>query len=210
MFKLLFSVVLVFLFFSCKQPEEKVVGFDDIARKSKQKENNKASKPIAIKTYYETLDVFSKQLIDSLQWTKEQIFPLDSVFFSDRFGAEKTTKWYYKSEQDSLVFFRWSFKDSIKTLNTFYNWMDCFGPKCRSIRVGDQVKFSPRSNLFLLQNKELFFIESKKAVDFERVFSVFDTLQWNKQWRFVVFQAPRKKSNWMTRNSLGELLPIQK
>lgn len=192
-------IIVCLLLFACTQEKEEVVNFDDLTSKSDYKENEEDKKPKEV-VYYDSLDFLSQTLIDSLEFDKKSVFPLDSVFFSDRFGAKKTDKWYYKSDQDSLVFFHWEFKDSIKTFNTFYNWLDCYGNNCTSFHVGQAAKFSKRGTLFLLQDKHLFFIESQLAINYERLLEILDNSKWNKKWKYLVYQAPRKKANWMSRS----------
>ena len=137
---------------------------------------------------------------------------MDSVLFSDRFGAKHTEKWYYKTEADSLVFFHWEFKDSLKTFNTFYNWIDCYGPKCKSVQVGMPAAFSKRATFFLVEGKHLYFVESDLKIDPEIYFAYFDgpqkkTKKFN-TWKYAVIQQPRKKAEWFSRNDKGELLPL--
>lgn len=203
----IFLLILTLLFFSCNPGKEEVVSFDDISSGSKKDyDKDSISKITKVGLYADSLSDLSKNLIDSLEFDRKLIFPLDSVLFSDRFGAKKTEKWYLKTEKDSLVFFHWEFKDSIKTLNTFYNWIDCYGKNCKSIHVGDEVAFSKRATLFLIQDKHFFFIESNQKIDFERMLEVFDNSKWNKKWKHIIYQAPKKKAKWFKRDLEGKLI----
>lgn len=207
----LHTFVFILLLISCSNKKEKVVSFDDISKSSERyKEGQTKKDSIAtLPKTYDLLSHFSKTWVDSLVFEKEKIFLLDTTLFSDRFGAKKTEKWYYKTEKDSLVFMHWEFKDSIKAQNTFYNWMDCFGPSCKSIMIGQEAKFSKRSLTFLLQNNHLFSIESNVKQDVERYLNLFDNLKWNKTWKYIMIQALRKKGTWFSRNSEGILVPIK-
>jgi hypothetical protein len=206
---LLYALVLSLL--SCSNKKEEVVSFDDISKSSdRYKEGHTKKDSIArLPKTYDLLSHFSKTWVDSLAFEKENIYFLDTTIFSDRFGAKKTEKWYFKSEKDSLVFMHWEFKDSIKAQNSFFNWLDCFGPSCKSIMIGQEVKLSKRSLTFLLQNNHLFSIESNAQQDVERYLNLFDNLRWNKTWKYIMIQAPRKKGTWFYRNADLELINIK-
>lgn len=206
-----FLLVISFLALSCSNKKEDVVNFDDISTSSDRYKEGQVKKDSTsnLPKTYDLLSNISKTWVDSLGFEKEKIFLLDTTLFNDRFGAKKTEKWVYKTEKDSLVFMHWEFRDSIKTQNTFYNWLDCFGPSCKSIMIGQEVKFSKRGLVFLLQNNHLFSIESSLKQDIERYISLFDNIKWNKTWKYIMVQMPRKKANWFSRNSEGVFVPIK-
>ncbi|MGV3629997.1 MAG: hypothetical protein ACO1O6_02275 [Bacteroidota bacterium] len=205
------------LLFACTSKPEETVSFDDLTSDSEKYGKNDTVAEVEKKAFYfDSISPLSQNLIDSLEFSRDLIFPLDSVLFSDRFGAKQTEKWYYKTEKDSLVFFHWEFKDSLKTLNTFYNWIDCYGPKCKSIQVGMPAVFSKRATLFLVEDKHLYFVESDLKIDSEKYLTYFDPPQKAKsklpakvkKWKYVVIQQPRKKAEWFSRNNKGELVPF--
>ncbi len=200
--KYFFQLIIVsMVVFSCNSKKEEIVDFDDLSEGSNKNYDKDSSKKIeTVALFYDSLNPFSQELIDSLNFDKKSITKLDTLFFPDRFGAKKTEKWYSKTEKDSLVFFHWEFKDSLRTYNTFYNWLDCFGKNCRSIKVGDKIAFSKRATLFLIQDKHLFFIESNLPIDYEKYLNYFDSKEWPREWKFLVNQLPRKKAEWIKRN----------
>ncbi|MES2587820.1 MAG: hypothetical protein V4622_02500 [Bacteroidota bacterium] len=198
--KNLLFISLVLSIFSCNTKKEEVVDFDDLTQGSKKNyDKDSSDRDEKITFYYDSLSDFSKNLIDSLEFDKKGIFKLDTLFFPDRFGAKKAEKWYLKTEKDSLVYFHWEFKDSVKTYNCFYNWLDCFGKNCKSIHVGDLVSFSKRATVFLIRDKDFFYIESNFPIDYEKVIAPFDTKLVKAKWKFIVNQLPRKKAEWITR-----------
>lgn len=202
-------------FAACTSKPAETVSFDDLTPDSeKYGEDDTLSKSVDKKFFYfDSITPLSQNLIDSLEFNRDFVFPLDSILFSDRFGAKQTEKWYYQTEKDSLVFFHWEFRDSLKTFNTFYNWIDCYGPKCKSIQVGMPAAFSKRATLFLVEDKHLYFVESDLKIDPEKYLSYFDGPQRKvkkfKKWKYVVIQQPRKKAGWFARNDKGELVPIR-
>ncbi|MCE3296391.1 MAG: hypothetical protein K0R65_2105 [Crocinitomicaceae bacterium] len=199
---------------ACNPKPEETVSFDDLTSDSEKYGNNDSLPGTVEKEvfYFDSISPLSQNLIDSVGFDRKLIFPLDSVLFSDRFGAKNTEKWYYRTDKDSLVFFHWEFKDSLKTFNTFYNWIDCYGPKCKSVQVGMPAAFSKRATLFLVEDKHLYFVESDLKITPENYLSYFDGPQGKlkklKKWKYVVIQQPRKKAEWFARNDKGELVPI--
>jgi hypothetical protein len=210
--RLIYFLILFLILFACQEKKEEIVDFDDLNPSSKRdfdKKNYNTSDEGNI-YFADSLQDFTIQLIDSFAFDKKNIAKIDTLFFPDRFGASSSEKWYLKTEKDSMVFFHWTFKDSIKTFNTFYNWLDCYGEKCQSIRVGDKAIFSKRAACFFVENKDLYYVESTKMFDFERFLKVFDKEDVFYKMKYIVLQKPRKKAEWFSRNSEGILLPFQK
>lgn len=164
--KFYFLLFVGLFFLACKNGNDaEIVDFNDISPDSKRNyeiDSNSVSKNR--KSYFDSLSLFSQQLIDSLEIDHEQIKKLDTLIFPDRFGAKKTEKWKKINEKDSMVFFHWEFSDSLKAQNTFFNWLDCYGSKCKSFRVGEEIKFSTRASSFLLYENHLFFFRRKSKL----------------------------------------------
>jgi hypothetical protein len=201
MCKFLGLFIFVTSLYACTSKQEEEVSFDELTESSEKykegQEKNQQEKKDSL--FYDQLSDFSKFIVDSLAWNKESIIPIDSMFFSDRFGAKKVEKWVYKPANDSIVWMHWEFKDSVKTLNTFYNWLDCYGKNCASYTVGQAAKFSKRATLFLVQDKHLVFLEADRAIDYERLLTILEENKWVTKWKYVVYQAPRKKASWIQR-----------
>lgn len=209
--KFSYFLFLFLLLFACQETQEEIVDLNDLNPSSKRDYDKKDDIAANEGDIYfaDSLSDFTKLIIDSLKFDKKQIAKIDTLFFPDRFGASSSEKWYLKTEKDSLVFYHWNFKDSIKTFNTFYNWLDCYGSKCQSIRVGDKVTFSKRSACFFVENKDLYYVESSKIFDYEYFTKLFDEEEKAKKFKFVVIQKARKKAEWFSRNELGELVPLK-
>jgi hypothetical protein len=201
-------IVLLFLI-SCNGKKEEFIDFDDLSPDSKNKSKEIENKSTKNYVFADSLSDFTKQIIDSFAFDKTQITEIDTNFFPDRFGASSSEKWYLKTEKDSLVFYHWKFSDSIKTFNTFYNWLDCFGSKCKSIRVGEKVSFSKRAICFFVENTDLYYIEASNLIDYEKFMQVFDEKDSFKKMKFVVIQKARKKAEWFSRDSEGVLVPFK-
>ena len=198
---------------ACKSGNETdTVDFDDISKPSAKyasADSSSVSSKETVPVYYDSISVFSQQLVDSLMFDRTNVFKLDTLIYPDRFGALKADKWYYISPKDSLVFMRWEFKNNVQTKNTFFNWIDCYGKHCKSIKVGDEVNFSRRATLFLLADKELIFVESGQKINPEHMLGILGNLKKQKKWDYFMLQQPRGKAAWKSIDEKGEVLDLK-
>jgi|GEM_PF-929995 len=206
-----FCGIIAFLV-ACKSGnEQEVVDFNDLSKpSSRYGEGDSVVQPVAVKGFFvDSIEPVWKQFTDSMHWDKRTVFGLDTLIFPDRFGAVKTLKFYCKTPKDSLVFMRWQFRDSIPAQNAFFNWMDCYGKRCKSIRIGQEVNLSPRATCFLLQNKELIFVESRQKINFEQYLEILESLKFGKQWKYLVIQTPGGKARWNAVDPEGEVRKLE-
>lgn len=195
------------IFSACQSNQsDKVLSLDDITESSEvytELDSVPVQNEIGI-NYYDSISSFSQRLIDSLSVDRKFIKLLDTVIFPDRFGANFSEKWYAKSSSDSLVFMRWVFQTELKAENALYNWLDCFGKKCRAIPLGNETYFARRGTMVLCNQKELIFIESGKKIDQIKWLQYLQDANKKKEWKFFFFQQPNRKIEWKTINSEGE------
>lgn len=203
---LIFGMLLCCGISACKSDStEEVIDFDELSKPSDKYngQDTLSDTAIAVPVYFDSVSVFSQQLIDSMAFDKKMIFKLDTLIFPDRFGALKTDKWYYLSPKDSLVFMYWQFGSKVKAENTFFNWLDCYGRNCKSIAIGDPAIFSKRGTLFLQDEKDLIFIESRQKINEERLLEILSHLRKTSKAQYFTWQQPGKKANWKTIDKEG-------
>lgn len=211
MSRFLYFTSILLLLFSCKNEEAETVDFNDIVKPSEKYGNSDTVKTEARAepVYYDSVSAFSQQLSDSLAFDRKQLFKLDTLIYPDRFGAKQTDKWYYISPKDSLVFMRWQFKNRVQTQNTFFNWLDCYGPRCKTIAVGEAASFSKRSVLFLIRDKEMIFVESAQKMDGGKLLAIISNLEKQKQWQYFILQQPKGKAVWKTVDAEGAISDLK-
>jgi hypothetical protein len=154
------------ILFSCTSKPEETVAFDDLAPTSERyKEGRGSDTAVQVKVVDQRpasslfLSIVDT-LMDDSRWVK-----WDTVLYPDRFGPKKQEKWFTVGQNDSLVLLRYEFRDSSMTKNAFFNWLDCFGPKCKSYSVGDNIRIPRRSGLVLVGAKELIILEGGRSLD---------------------------------------------
>lgn len=190
---------LILILFSCGgKGDDEVVDMSEISPSSKSKkdysdfENQK-------KDSVSFIDSLPKQyigLIDSLRIDHWNVQKLDTSLFPDRFNAKSNLKFCWKMKGDSISFLHWSFKDSVRTNTALYNWLDCFGPKCKSIKVGDKVNFQKRNMLIMVNENSLVFIDSEKKIDSEKWIQLLKDQRMGENWKFVISQTRKGKASW--------------
>ena len=197
----LFSFLFLFLIlFSCTNDEkEETVDLSDITSSSERYKEGKAEikKKKKEVNFIDTLDVRFKGILDSLKINDSVVQKLDIVSFPDRFGAKSVTKLYWKEKRDSINLLDWEFTDSLKTENAFYNWIDCFGENCKSIKIGDKIKIQKRGLLILVNEKHLLVIDSGSKIDCEKWIEIVRGQQFGDSWKYIVYQPQKGKSTWM-------------
>ncbi|MNK02210.1 hypothetical protein D3C87_200300 [compost metagenome] len=193
---------------SCSDTESETISLEDISHTSDkfndiddQKEVVKVKDEKPKTAYF--LTAFDSIYQDA-SWHK-----LDSLLFPDRFGPSKLEKWYLLNKKDSIVALHYEFKDSLRTKNAFFNWIDCYGPKCASYQVGSQFKKQNRSSLFLVGEKHLIYMESAAPIAAEKLVGILNEEKKDQNWIYVLEIPGRKKTRWTTIRE-GEINEITK
>ena len=202
MFLKLFSFLfLSFILFSCSNnKKEETVDLSEITSSSERYKEGKSEvkkKKEKELNFIDTLDVRFKGILDSLKINDSVVRKLDIVLFPDRFGAKSITKFYWKEKKDSINLLDWEFSDSLKTENAFYNWIDCFGENCKSIKIGDKIKIQKRGLLILVNDKHLLVIDATSKIDCESWIKLVGSQKFGDTWKYIVYQPQKGKSTWM-------------
>ena len=109
----------------------------------------------------DTAEVIGTEIID--QFVSNQLEAFDTAIHSeyhplDRFTFNQRQKIRFKSKtdvpygDDTMVtpraeMFYYTFSDTTKTKNAFYNWLDCFGGECDMIKLNEDfgaIKMPPK------------------------------------------------------------------
>lgn len=203
--------LLVFLFFllgvvACSSKTEKVVTLDELnapSEKYQEEENAISQKHVEI-CDYDSLSLFSKRFIDTLDIPKKSIRRIKTALFPDRFNPIKSEKWVAVDKKDSLVYQHWKYSDSVVAENTFYNYLDNFGAKKIALKFGDKYRISVNAFVLLLQDRSMVTVESRIGIDLKKMTAILDTLGFGSQWKLVLFQQKGKKSEWFEKLNLNK------
>lgn len=196
-----FILLSIIVFFSCSEkPKDDIVNMKDIIPSSKnyQEGGNKGGKVINELSFSDSLPSSYKEIIDSLKLDYKVIKKLNLEVLPDRFGSLTNQKFYWTAPDDSIVFLDWKFKDSLKTSTAFYNWLDCYGKNCRSIKVGEKVSFQKRSILLFVNDIHIILIDSEKKINQELWLKLFKDNGFGENWKYIISQPKKGKAKWMS------------
>jgi hypothetical protein len=195
MWKYLISCLVLILVACTDQPAE-TVGYDELAPGSGKYKDKQSSPKVDSSVVNERpenslfLAIVDTMMLES-RWVK-----WDTLLFPDRFGPNAQEKWMTIGTKDSLVLLRYQFKDSLRTKNAFFNWIDCFGPKCKSYTVGANIRIPKRTALWLVGSKELVIIEGNKLIDEKVVREILNKDPKKENWLYLVNIPKTGKTTW--------------
>lgn len=199
---------LVLSFVSCTDSKKETLTLDEISHTTDKFKDVDKPQEIPKIQDEKPQSAYFLTAFDSL-YKDASWFKLDSLLFPDRFGPSKLEKWYLLNQKDSLVALHYAFKDSLRTKNAFFNWIDCYGPKCISYRVGSQFKKQSRNSLFLVGVNDLVYMESKLAIPADQVIELLNEKKKDQNWLYVVEIPARSKTRWSVMKE-GELEELKK
>lgn len=133
---------------------------------------------------------------DSVRIKFDSVFPSFTRHFMDRFNAKSFIKNKLYVENDSIIHYRWSFKDSTTAKNALYNWLDCFGNKCNPIKMYESFKSEKQHSLIFINQKSISYISSNHNLskdlwmNFEKSVFSKDSMQ------LLIVQHPGKNALW--------------
>jgi hypothetical protein len=197
LFTISFIASVLMLVMSCSDGEKETLSLEDISQTSDKFDHIDDSKEMVEIKDEKPKKGYFLTAFDSI-YKDASWFVLDSLLFPDRFGPSKMEKWYLLNQKDSIVALHYEFKDSLRTKNAFFNWLDCYGPKCASYQIGAQFKKQNRNSLFLIGENQLVYMESKFPIAIEKLVAILNKEKEDQNWIYVVEIPGRKKTRWST------------
>jgi hypothetical protein len=158
----------------------------------------------------ETIDFgFDQTVADSIGLKVMEIDSVKEPFFVDRFSPRSQTKLQLQLKEGQLLYCQWTFKDSVKTKNALYNWIDCYGEKCKSIHFGQKVNFQKDNFRLFMNDTSITYISSSLKLSTEDWQAYLKSVNGVEEWNLIIEQATRGKAKWMCffDDKLEELIP---
>ena len=180
------------LLVNCKEQKRDVIDLSDILPTADET-NNDINELATNNSTSILINSFSSNGIEV-----SAVFEIEAAKFPDRFGPSNSVKYELVIDTDTVNYYRWVYKDSLKVMNAFYNWIDCFGEKCKSIFIGEQKNFQMNALQIFVNDSSLIFIENKNKVDYELWTAFHDSLGYSREWNYVIEQNRRGKATWFT------------
>lgn len=194
---LLFFGGLFLLCFSCTEKDDyEVISSEDVLP---QAEGQYDYVEDTTKQDHLELNEFEQRLIDTIpniQFTNTNYFYIESTrLMPNQLGSQKKNETYFILDSIPYHFIEWTFKDSSRTVNAFYNWLDCFGNDCRSIKLDEEVNGCKQAFIIWVSDTRISYFESTLNIDENK----WKQILLNKKgaWNFIIRQAPNGKIKWI-------------
>ena len=151
-----FLIVSIVVMCSCSENKETdYIKYEDIGVHSNKNVDLIPNESTLLKT---NMDSFNFEHLDIQIQKVEEVLSSD---FLDRFENQSSSKRLLIGASDSVYLKSWSYKDSLMTLNAFYNLLDCFGPNCRIVELYSDAYSEAKYNLFFISDKNIHWIHSQ-------------------------------------------------
>lgn len=178
--------------FACTQKKPKVIDMSDITPHSERENDGKANDDKSKIIDYG----FDLKIADEVGLQVMEIDSIGEPLFPDRFSPKKIKKLTLHLKENSITYCHWTFKDSIHTKNAFYNWIDCYGSNCKSIKYGQKMNFQKDNFILLESDTSLTFISSPIKLIADDWLKYFELQTEIKDWKLMIYQATRGKATW--------------
>ncbi len=185
------------LFFACSgQDNYEVVSSEEVLPQAKgdydytEQENEEDTLEMS------TLEQNLKASLDGIQFSKNNDLRIeDTRILPNQLGYKEKKETFFNYDSIPYHFLEWTFVDSTQTVNAFYNWLDCFGNDCRSIKINEAVNGCKQAFIVWVSDTNITYLESTDPIEKRK----WEELFFNKKraWNYIIQQAPRSKINWL-------------
>lgn len=193
--KILIFLSALVLIVSCKDTKEELLNLNEIAPTSDNYKEGKKIKETEDTSVEKVETLLDQQKLEEQQLHLKSLRSTDTLLFPDRFSAQSSRRFYYSIENDSVLYSKWKFKDSLKTKNVFLNWSNCFGTRCKSASIGEKVNLQGQGFLLLSNDTCLIYIATNSSSEQKKWINYF-TSEEDIQWRYILTQPKSGKVTW--------------
>ena len=201
-----FFLLLLFVsvMLSCGESKnDDVIDMGDVTPHAKDRIKDSLSEklPDTLSGYLDTA------LLAELKLPVKDIDQVEIDLLPQRLSPKSSFGYKMGFKKDSLTYIHWSYKDSVYTKNALYNWLDCFGTKCKSVRLGEAVSMQRKGMLLFMSDTSITYISSNQPLKKEDWLTYFESYAKRKDWRLVIEQKNSGKATWFAVKEL-EFSPI--
>lgn len=189
--KIITYISIVLLLFGCQEPKEEVLDLKDVLPSS-DRDYSKTDEEVEMNDDDVLLAWFNASGFEFIS-----VQPMTKRLFPDRFGPDTSYMYELISEEDTIDYHKWVFKDSAKVINSFFNWIDCFGDNCKSLYVGEERNFQKNGFHLLVGDSTLVFIEGN-GLSFNNWYEFHESIGYKSDWNYSIEQRYRGRARWYT------------
>ncbi len=126
----------------------------------------------------------------------DSINKVSTTLMADRFGHIDDVKYELIGGGQVLHIYRWTYKDSARVTNALFNWIDCFGPKRKSIQVGESKNLQKDAFHLYANNECMIFVESDHAIKTRSIEDYLASIDIKDDWNYILEQSRNGKVRW--------------
>lgn len=160
--------------------------------------------------YNDEVEEEARVPLDSLQLALKGFFPgivFDSVnplterkvvYMPDRLGYTHKTEERFSLDGHAYHYLQWEFEDSSKTVNAFYNWLDCFGAYCHAVRINEEKNIEKEAFILWISPTHITYLageENLSLTDWQNIFFYQDVPITD--WYYILQQNVKGRMKWV-------------
>jgi hypothetical protein len=190
---LVFVIFILFCFSCSEKQNDSTVELDDIRPKSNY--NTSSKKTELTDSIAFLLNEYNQ---DSINLNIRYLRANTESCFLNRFPHLKSANRSITTA-DSLQNYLhefYLFKDSIQMKNAFFNWLDCNGKKCESIKLYEERKIESNNLLVISTSKSIDILRSQQKINPEEWIDFVRFKRENNDFKYILFQKKNQKAKW--------------
>ncbi len=194
-----FLILLAMFFYACSGKDEiEIISSEDFFPQAKGNYDydNNQDTLLTNKTsslQLKILELFPDADFDTINPLKEN----RPLFIPDRMGYESKREEFFTIENKAYQFTEWSFVDSAKTINAFYNWLDCYGFMCASIHINQQVTLEHKEVIIWVSEDKIAYLSSIASLNLRNWQNLLYPEYEEEDWYFLLQQRRGVLLDWI-------------
>jgi hypothetical protein len=90
----------------------------------------------------------------------------------------------------------YEYVDSNQMKNAFFNWLDCNGKQCKSIKLYEETKIEPQNLLVIVTSKSIDIFRSQSTLNSADWVNYIRFSKKINDFKYIVIQKKNQKSQW--------------
>lgn len=121
------------------------------------------------------------------------------LLLPNRLGYEDKNEVYFQLDHTPFYLIQWDFSDSARTINAFYNWIDCFGSDCHSMKINEEKKLDQNAFAIWVHEHSITYLTSPSNFSLNNWEDILFKNEDHTLY-FLLQQNARDRTRWIQRN----------
>ena len=159
------GLLFILLASACEEKKEHVIDYSDVVQESERYNENERKNVESDVVLTKDSSLIVQEMFISNGIAVNSVQFLEKRMFPERFGPINSEKFQLNRVEDTILFYNWTYADSLQTMNSFFNWLDDFGDKGLSFQVGEEKRMQVQPFYIFVGDTNLIFIESSQKLN---------------------------------------------